>query len=772
MSSFNKTIWLAAALIVLSLVLSGCLPETPPPHCSAEFLISSINTANSNGSGTDTIDLASGCTYELGVVDNNVDGHNGTPTITTSIIINGNGAMVRRSTGAQKSAIRLFHVSQGGDLTLNDIILYDGLAMNPPDTTPEIPNSGGAIFNAGTVLVLNSTLDYNRAVQNGGGIYNLGNLTVRNSTLMNNEVNISNVPGESGGAIQNLGIAVIDASTIVGNIASQSGGGIANAYGGNLSVVNSTISGNSTTLSGLASGAAIMNGGTLSISYTTVAFNTGVSSGSVWSAPDTFSSFNSIISNNSPQNCSYPATSSITGENLDNDGSCDGFTINDDPQLDPLANNGGPTLTHAFHPSSSAKNAATGFFPPMDQRGEPRPHGSAADLGSLELGASGGYTQNPAVLAGVVWHDYNGDTNKDPGEAIFSGVEVVYGSGTCATAGADLTTLSQPDGTYQFTLPSPNAGIHCVSIDPLVEPNTSLLIPGGFTLPTGGEYEVTIIEGQAITDLDFGWQFQFDNIQNPIMEITSVHMDSTTIHVNSFEEVEVTVTNTGTGPATGFELVLVPQYGDGPPNPAGYELLPELAPGASHTVLFSPGVMYTSGGYYTLRTLVTDSWYSLGDPDHVGLYGSYEDTPITVTEFACPQFDLEPIDLVFLPLPWDTRILPLYVKFNGPVPEDLVEKFQAHLGELKSYRRGFQGHDDRVVCLTEIPEGEEGTVVPFKFSWGNCLNLIYELPAVQIPVPKPVIPACSADLNENDCKAAGGTYKESRTTSGGECICP
>lgn len=767
MFSFKKSVILAAALFALSLLISGCVPPDP---CSPEFLIWSINNANNNGPGTDTIDLAPGCTYELGVVDNTVDGNNGTPSITTSIIINGNGAMVRRSTGAQKSAIRLFHVSQGGELVLNDIILHDGLGMNPPDVTPEILNSGGAILNRGIVTVLNSTLDYNRAMQKGGGIYNLGNLTVRNSTLVNNEVNISNAPGESGGAIYNAGIAVIDASTISGNVASQSGGGIANAYFGNLSIVNSTISGNSTTIPGLASGAAIMTSGDLSISYSTIANNVGISSGAVWSATDTLSIFNSIIADNLPQNCSYPATSLIHGDNLDNDGSCDGFTINDNPLLDPLANNGGPTLTHAFHPSSPAKNAASGFFPPVDQRGEPRPHGSAADLGSVELGATGGYTQNPAVLAGIVWHDYNGDSVQDPGEAPLAGIELVYGSGTCATAGADLTTLSQPDGTYQFTLPSPNAGTHCVSIDPLVEPNTSLLIPGGFTLPTGGEYEVTIIEGQAITDLDFGWQFQFDNIENPLLDITSIQLDSTIIPINTLKDVEVTVTNNGTGDASGFELVLIPQYGDGPPNPSGYELLPDMAPGASHTVLFSPGVVYANAGSYTLRTLVTDSWYALADPDDVGLYGSYQDTPITVTAFACPEFNLEPIKLVFLPLPGDTRILPLYVKFNGPVPEDLVDRLESNLGDIKSYRCSLQGFEDRVFCLSEIPQGSEGAQVPFVLNFDGCSEPIYKLPAVQIPVPEPVAPTCSADLAAEDCKAAGGSYELVNRKY--QCVCP
>ncbi len=654
---------------------------------------------------------------------------------------------------------------------MNDIRLHDAVGMNPPDISPEILNSGGAILNRGTLTVNNSDFDYNRAEQKGGGIYNIGTMTINNTIFQNNGVNIGNKPGESGGAILNTaaGNATITNSTFVGNIASQSGGGIANA--GMMDITNCTISANTTTLGGIASGAAIMNSGSVQISYSTITGNVGTTSGAVWSAPDTIGISNSIIAGNLPQNCSYPAWSWITGPNLDDDGSCDLFTINADPQLDPLASNGGPTQTHAIAPSSPAKNAAAGSCPATDQRGEPRPHGSACDLGSYELTSGQQSTSDPAELSGMVYNDVNGDGIYTPGEPAFAGVEVVLGVGTCGTATPSQTAIAASDGSYQFTIPAPNAGTYCISIDPLVEPNTSILIPGGFTEPVGDVYEITLTEGQDRSDLFFGWQFQFDNIQNPLMEITSVHLDSTTIHVNNFEEVEVTVTNIGPGPAAGFELVLVPQYGDGPPNPAGYELLPELAPGASHTVLFSPGVMYSSGGYYTLRTLVTDSWYTLGDPDHVGLYGSYEDTPITVTEFACPQFDLEPIDFVFLNLPWDTRILPLYVKFNGPFSDDIVEQFEAQLGELKSIGCSHQGFDDRAVCMIHIPEGVEGTELPFKLTWADCPEIsIFELPAVQIPVPKPVTPSCSADLGERGCVAAGGTYKDGRT--GGVCVCP
>ena len=52
--------------------------------------------------------------------------------------------------------------------------------------------------------------------------------------------------------------------------------------------------------------------------------------------------------------------------------------------LDPLAGNGGPTLTHALPPGSPAIDLApTG--PATDQRGEPRPGGAAFDAGAYEL---------------------------------------------------------------------------------------------------------------------------------------------------------------------------------------------------------------------------------------------------------------------------------------------------------------------------------------------------------------------------------------------------
>ena len=173
-----KIILRAAALIALVLIPSGCGGGILPPPCTTDYLIVSINNANSNGPGTDTINLDPGCVYELGIVDNTIDGNNGLPSITSSIVINGNDAIIRRSTGAQKAAIRLFHISPGGDLVLNGVTLLDGLAMEPTNVTDTIRNSGGAIFNFGALTVNNSTITANRAKLKGGGIYNAGTMTI------------------------------------------------------------------------------------------------------------------------------------------------------------------------------------------------------------------------------------------------------------------------------------------------------------------------------------------------------------------------------------------------------------------------------------------------------------------------------------------------------------------------------------------------------------------------------------------------------------------
>ena len=777
MSISKRTILITAVLFLLGLITSGCDIGTPPP-CSQELLVKAINDANANGPGTDVIDLDGSCVFQLGDVDNTVDGNNGLPAITSSIVINGNGATVRRSSGAQKAAIRLFYVAQGGDLTINDLILYDGMGMEPPDTTIAIRNSGGAIFNAGTLTVNNSVFDYNRARRYGGAIYNAGTMAVSGTTFQNNEVNIGNEPGESGGAIYNDGTATLTACTLSDNIASQSGAGITNS--GTMTVTNSTISGNSTTIAGLASGAAVMNSGSITISFTTIANNTSTTAGAVFSAPDTIEIHNTIVADNPGGNCSYPPTSMILGINIDSDGSCGGMVLAD-PQLGPLANNGGLTMTHSIAPTSLARDNAFGLCPATDQRGEPRPHGPKCDLGSFEY--SGNVPPaDTSQISGLVYNDADESGLPDPGEAPLEGVELVLASGSCASPGVSQSVLTASDGTYLFELTPPTAGSYCLSVDPLLPPNDTILIPGNFTEPPLGQYEFTLAEGEDLTNQDFGWDFQFSpGYADANLVITDVVLSDTTIAKDDWVEVEVTVENQGLSTASGYDVVLIPHYGWGPPNPGGYEAIPDLAPGASHTISFSPGVLYSNIGTFTLRVLVTDDWYELGNPDSTGTAGDYQDFEIQVLAYFCNLLEGLDIKPVILALPPDTRNLPVYLKaaadvFPGIDPEQLAGEallpYGAKLGDIEAYKCGPQGFPNRLYCMFNIPEGMEGTEQSFQLTLPDCLEPVYKLPAIQIPQLQATKgPTCSADLSEANCTAVGGTFYR-LTDKSATCLCP
>jgi hypothetical protein len=95
---------------------------------------------------------------------------------------------------------------------------------------------------------------------------------------------------------------------------------------------------------------------------------------------------NSIISNNgSPlRNCLSTSGLRYEGQNIANDWSCGAVGIGiGEPELLPLANNGGPTRTHAIPHTSPAYNTGVGCFPETDQRYVPRD--AKCDVGAFEF---------------------------------------------------------------------------------------------------------------------------------------------------------------------------------------------------------------------------------------------------------------------------------------------------------------------------------------------------------------------------------------------------
>jgi hypothetical protein len=99
---------------------------------------------------------------------------------------------------------------------------------------------------------------------------------------------------------------------------------------------------------------------------------------------------NCILATNLPANC-YSGVDDA-GHNLSSSPGCltNVSSLNGvDPKLASLAWNGGPTPTMALLPGSPAIDAAeTSTAPFTDQRGFPRPYGSAADIGAFEYGSA------------------------------------------------------------------------------------------------------------------------------------------------------------------------------------------------------------------------------------------------------------------------------------------------------------------------------------------------------------------------------------------------
>lgn len=217
------------------------------PSGDVAGLINAINTANSNGR-SNVIFLVAG-NYSLTTVDNNTDGANGLPSITSNITIIGSSAnrnIIERVANAPD--FRIFHVAATGALRLIGLTVKGG--------SIDCCNIGGGIFNDGTLTITNGIITGNSAEFEGGGIAGDGPVTILNSTISLNSA-------QDGGGIFSNGPVNITGSVIANNSAGGFGGGI---WGGvPLTIINSTISGNSAQFfgGGIASGEIIITNSTI-----------------------------------------------------------------------------------------------------------------------------------------------------------------------------------------------------------------------------------------------------------------------------------------------------------------------------------------------------------------------------------------------------------------------------------------------------------------------------------------------------------------------------
>ena len=217
--------------------------------------------------------------------------------------------------------------------------------------------SGGGAFTSTTrPVTIDATLvGGNASLLDGGGLWSAGagGVTVTKSTLAGNS------SGAGGGAASVGGAAVLENTTASGNSAVASGGGIRARAGANLRLFNTTVFGNSSAL-----------GGGVAHAGVPVLLRNTIVAGSLAGGT-----------------CSEPVSSE--GGNIDSGATCalggPGDRSSTDPLLEPLADNGGPTPTHALRAISPAVDAGVSPCPTTDQRGISRPQNAGCDIGAYEL---------------------------------------------------------------------------------------------------------------------------------------------------------------------------------------------------------------------------------------------------------------------------------------------------------------------------------------------------------------------------------------------------
>ena len=383
--------------------------------------------------------------------------------------------------------------------------------------------NGGAIYNGGTLRVFDTTFASNfgtggqggaggagNASEDGhgtsggpggsggsavGGIFNSGDVQLINCTFSSNSggAGAGGTGGDGGYALGSGGAGGNGGSSGYGAIYDQ----------GSCRLTNCTFAGDS---AGAAAGGAGGRGGNGGGSPG----SPGTSGGGIRTTGG--GAVNTLLAEMGG-NCSGHLID--WGHNLSSDSSC-GFTNvgsmnNTDPKLGALADNGGPTLTMALLPGSPAIDAGdTTAAPPTDQRGFPRPAGSAADIGAFEYGSvpapqvstlpATGVSANSATLNGTVnpngwpttaWFQWGATTNYGNLTSVTD-----LGSGTTALPlSAPLAGLT-PGVTYHFRIAATNDYGLVYGND---QSFTTLTVSNSQELVVNGSFEEPVLTS--------GWQY-------------------------------------------------------------------------------------------------------------------------------------------------------------------------------------------------------------------------------------------------------------------------
>lgn len=312
--------------------------------CTLREAISSMNTAILSGdceyyNGMGTFGLNNRILFNSGLAGQTIE-------LAGSELVLGFRGQIDGSTasGITIDANQLDHVfTVNTDVSMNDLTL-----------TGAAGDFGGAIAVFDSQLHLENMTITGNSASRGAGIY----LAAESSLTLAN-------------------------STVHGNSSNRFGGGILADYA-SVEISNSTISGNTSSREG--GGLHLRNGSTAEINNSTFSENFGSTGGAIFLSNSSASIKNTVLANSTGGGDCSPTLTSDTASIIE-DGTCANLARSIDPRLGPLADNGGPTLTHALRPTSPARDSGIlADCETFDQRQQLRDDGDGnCDVGAIEF---------------------------------------------------------------------------------------------------------------------------------------------------------------------------------------------------------------------------------------------------------------------------------------------------------------------------------------------------------------------------------------------------